>query len=133
MPKIIPAQINNRLGKVEDKGQTLTFDMSVTKSTVNSRAIHARQTTSVLVPHSDPFTQLSRSVGPSNFWINDELELKHFIMIEGPHEFMLDIADSTLFSSVTFPVKRLWFYAGQYSGRITIRSNVEQTIKLSYA
>jgi hypothetical protein len=133
MARIIPAKINNKLGKIEDQGQTLVFDMSVTKATVNSRGIHARQSTSVLIPHSDPFTQLSRSVGPSNFWINDELVIKHFWMIEGPHKFMLDVADSTLFSSVTFPVKRLWFYAGQYEGRITIRSNEEQTIKLSYA
>lgn len=133
MAKIIPAKINNQLGKVESEGKTLVFDMSVTMANIHGRRLHARQSTSSLIPHSDLSTEQTREVTPTNFWVVSPLEVKHYLMIQGPHAFYVDLADSNLNNSITVKAKRLYFFAGEFTGRLSVRSDIDQQITVSYA
>ena len=133
MAKIIPAKINNTLGKVDSKGKTLVFDISVTMANIHGRRLHAIQSTSSLIPHEDLSVELTREVTPENFWVVSPLEVKHFLMIQAPHAFYVDLADPNLNNSITVEAKRLYFFAGKFDGRLSVRSDIDQQITVSYA
>lgn len=133
MSRTVATRINNSLARVEDRGKTLVFDLSVTMANIHGKRLHARQSTSSLIPPTDTSVDLSRSVSDVDFWVIPDLEIKHFLMIQAPHDFFLDITDSNLQNSVSFEVKRLHFFAGKFSGRLTLRSDIEQLIAISYA
>lgn len=129
----IPMKINSRLTKTKGIGSTFVFDFAVTKATHYSRAVLANQSTSALVPHSDAFISQSVLVTPTQFHLIPEYKQKHFCLIEAPHAFKVDFGDSSLMNSITFNVKRMFCFPGSYNGRLTIRTDIEQTIKISYA
>lgn len=133
MTNRIPTRINRSIVQPKSKGRTLTFDCSVTSSGLWSRDVIVRQSTTALVKHEDPLTRVTRLVGPNDFWVEPDYLQKHFIMLEGPYTFQIDLGDRSLVNSVTLDVKRMFCFSGQFAGRLTIRSDTEQTIKLSYA
>lgn len=133
MTKIQPVRINNQLNRVESQGKTFVFDLSVTHANVHGRRLHARQSTSVLVPATDTSVEKSREVGPTNFWFLETEIIKHYLMIQAPHEFILSLSDPTLMNNINKRVKRLYFSAGSFDGRVQIMSDVDQLVTVSYA
>tara|TARA_B100000214_G_scaffold357534_2_gene317265 strand:+ start:71364 stop:71759 length:396 start_codon:yes stop_codon:yes gene_type:complete len=128
-----PIKVNSTIHRPKDVGVTYTFDVAISSATVWTTSVVSRQSTSALVPHSDTLTRQSRMVSPTDFWLLPEYNQKHFLLLEAPYNFILELGDSSLYNTVALDIKRVFCFAGQFSGRLTIRSEIEQSIKISYA
>ncbi|SBV38399.1 hypothetical protein BN7874_217 [Phage NCTB] len=62
-----------------------------------------------------------------------EFNPKHFVMVQAPYDFTLKFNDHTLSNNLELDIKRMFCFAGKFEGRLTIESEIEQTIRLTYA
>jgi hypothetical protein len=130
---ILPVRINSKLRQPKDVGRTLVLEFTATQTTINHKGILANQSTSALVPHEDKFVDITNLVTVDAPWTINPVEVKHFLMIQGPLHYTLELTDPSGENTIVMGVKRMYSFAGTFNGSIVVRSQESQSIKLTYA
>lgn len=133
MSTTIPVRINSKLRQPQDVGRTLVLDFTATQTTINHKGILSNQSTSALIPHEDKFFDVTNLVNADTPWVVNPIEIKHFLMIQGPLNFTVDFTDQANANTIQQGVKRMYAFAGTFEGSLIIRSQESQSIKLTYA